>query len=118
MNATIEGIVKGGVLCEDRAEVLLLLFILTANGVLPGVSDTTIRHNTQITHHTKLHTTLKQNTAPRMEASLNISTVALRVVGGDENGTQYFGYNWPNCSWGYKYGDLTLQVGGVSNLRQ
>jgi hypothetical protein len=22
------------------------------------------------------------------------------------------------CSWGYKYGDLALQVGGVSNLRE
>jgi hypothetical protein len=25
---------------------------------------------------------------------------------------------WPPCSWGYKYGNLALQVGGVSNLRQ
>jgi hypothetical protein len=46
----------------------ILLFILTANGLLPGGSGTTIRHNTQITHtpqnntshsnktqHTKLH---------------------------------------------------------------
>jgi hypothetical protein len=31
--------------------LLLLLFILTANGVLPGEIDTTIRHNTQHTSH-------------------------------------------------------------------
>jgi hypothetical protein len=31
---------------------------LTANVVLPGGSDITVRHNTQ-----KIHTTLKQNTA-------------------------------------------------------
>jgi hypothetical protein len=31
-----------------------LLFILTANGFLPGGSGTTIRHNTQGTHITKL----------------------------------------------------------------
>jgi hypothetical protein len=36
----------------------LLLFILTANGFLPGGSGTTIRHNTQITHIT-------QNNTPR-----------------------------------------------------
>jgi hypothetical protein len=33
--------------------VLLLLFILTANGVLPGGIGTTIRHNIQITHVTQ-----------------------------------------------------------------
>jgi hypothetical protein len=32
---------------------LFLLFTLTANGFLPGGSGTTIRHNTQITHHPK-----------------------------------------------------------------
>jgi hypothetical protein len=41
-----------------HTQVMLLLFILTANGVLPDSSGTTIRHNTEITH-----TTLKQNTA-------------------------------------------------------
>jgi hypothetical protein len=41
--------------------IILLLFILTANGFLPGGSGITIRHNTQITphsnktQHTKLH---------------------------------------------------------------
>jgi hypothetical protein len=39
-------------------KVLLLLFILTENVVLPSGTGTTTGHNTQITH-----TTLKQNTA-------------------------------------------------------
>jgi hypothetical protein len=39
-------------------ELLLLLFILTANGFLPGENGTTIRHNTQITRIT-------QNNTPR-----------------------------------------------------
>jgi hypothetical protein len=30
----------------------------------------------------------------RVEAGPNTSTVALRVVGGDEKGTQCLGYNW------------------------
>jgi hypothetical protein len=45
-----------------------------------------------------------------VEAGSNTSTVALRVVGGDEKGTQCLGV--------YKYGDLALRVGGVSNLRK
>jgi hypothetical protein len=42
--------------------IMFLLFILTANGVLPGGSGNIIRHNKQITprsnetQHTKLHT--------------------------------------------------------------
>jgi hypothetical protein len=28
------------------------------------------------------------------------------------------GITEPPCSWGYEYGDLTLQVGGVSNPRE
>jgi hypothetical protein len=55
----------------------------------------------------------------RVEAGSNTSTVALRVAGGDEKGTQCLevklGHHIPG---GYKYGDLALQVGGVSNLRQ
>jgi hypothetical protein len=31
---------------------------------------------------------------PRVEAGSNTSTVALRVVGGDEKGTRAWGYNW------------------------
>jgi hypothetical protein len=54
-----------------------------------------------------------------VEAGSNTSTVELRVGGGDESGTQclgvYLGYPVPG---GYKYGDLALQVGIVSNLRQ
>jgi hypothetical protein len=38
-----------------------MLFILTANGFLPGGSVTAIRHNTQVTHRTK-YNTLKQIT--------------------------------------------------------
>jgi hypothetical protein len=56
---------------------------------------------------------------PRVEAGLNTSSVALRVVGGDEKGTQcpevQLGHSVPG---GYKYVDLALQVGGVSNLRE
>jgi hypothetical protein len=55
----------------------------------------------------------------RVEAGSNTSTVALRDVGGDEKGTQclgtYLGHPVPG---GYKYGDLVLQVGGVSKLIQ
>jgi hypothetical protein len=54
----------------------------------------------------------------RDEAVSNTSTVALRVVGGNEKGTQCLGCNWATCSWGYKYGDVALLVGGVSNLTQ
>jgi hypothetical protein len=40
----------------------------------------------------------------------------LRVVRGDENWTHYQkGITGPSCSGGYRFGDLTLQVGGVSN---
>jgi hypothetical protein len=54
-----------------------------------------------------------------VEEGSNTSTVALRVVGGDEKGTQYLGvYPGHPVAGGYKYGDLALQVGGVSNLRQ
>jgi hypothetical protein len=45
-----------------------------------------------------------------VEAGSNTSTVAPRVVGGVEKGTLFLG--------GYKYGDLALQVGGVSNFRR
>jgi hypothetical protein len=50
----------------------------------------------------------------------NTSTVSLRVVEGDGKGTQCpGGITGPPCSWvGYKYVDLAIQVGGVSNLRQ
>jgi hypothetical protein len=49
----------------------------------------------------------------RVEAGSNTSTAVLRVLGGDQKRTQ--GHPVPG---GYKDGDLALQVGGVSNLRQ
>jgi hypothetical protein len=39
------------------------LFILTANGFLPGSSGNTMRHNKQITYITQNNTTIKRNTA-------------------------------------------------------
>jgi hypothetical protein len=54
-----------------------------------------------------------------VEAGSNTSTVILRVVRGDEKGNQCVGLQLGHSVLGlYKYGDLTLQVGGVSNLRQ
>jgi hypothetical protein len=54
-----------------------------------------------------------------VEAGSNTSTVALRVVMGDEKGTQYLGiYAGHPVPGGYKYRDLALQFGKVSNLRQ
>jgi hypothetical protein len=50
-----------------------------------------------------------------VETGSNISTIVLRVVGGDEKGTQCLGHPVPGR---YKYRDLALQVGEVSNLRQ
>jgi hypothetical protein len=67
----------------------------------------------------KVNQSNKRIDRSRVEAGLNTSTVALRVVGGDERGTQCLrikpGHPVPG---GYKYEDLALQVGGVSNLRQ
>jgi hypothetical protein len=53
----------------------------------------------------------------RVEAGYNTFTVALRVVRGDGKGTQclgvYLGHPVPG---GYKYGELALQVRGVSRI--
>jgi hypothetical protein len=55
----------------------------------------------------------------RVEAGSNTSTVALRVVGDDEKRTQCLGVELDHpVPGGYKYGDLVLQAGGVSNLRE
>jgi hypothetical protein len=55
----------------------------------------------------------------RVEVGSNISTEALLVVGGDEKGTQRLGVQLGHpVPGGYKHGDLALQVGGLSNLRQ
>jgi hypothetical protein len=51
--------------------ISLLLFILTANGYLPGNSVTTIRHNTLITHYTQNNTTIKWNTAHKTTHTIN-----------------------------------------------
>jgi hypothetical protein len=52
------------------------------------------------------------------ESGSNTATVSLQVVGGDEKGAQCLGIKPSRpILRGYKYGDLALQVGGVSNLR-
>jgi hypothetical protein len=44
---------------------------------------------------------------------------AVRVIGGDEKGTQCLGVQPDHpVPGGHKYGDLAFQVGGVSNLRR
>jgi hypothetical protein len=54
-----------------------------------------------------------------VEAGSNTSTVALQVVEGDEKGTECLGVKLGHpVPGGYKYRDLALQVGGVSNMRQ
>jgi hypothetical protein len=55
----------------------------------------------------------------RVEAGPNTSTVALRVVGGDENGTQCLGCNWATLFLGdINMGTWPSRLGRVSNLRQ
>jgi hypothetical protein len=62
---------------------------------------------------------LEETSSSLVEAGWNISTVALRVVGGDEKGTQCLGMQLGHpVLGGYKYGDLVLQVGGGTNLKQ
>jgi hypothetical protein len=53
-----------------------------------------------------------------MEAGLNSCTLALRVLGSDEVEPSTWGYNWVTLLLGYIYGDLIVQVEGVSNLGQ
>jgi hypothetical protein len=51
-----------------------------------------------------------------VEASYNSSTLALRVVRGDKNENPVpGGITLHSAPGGYKYGDLALQVGVVSN---
>jgi hypothetical protein len=55
----------------------------------------------------------------RKEAGSNTSTVALRVVGGDEKGTQCLGVAPGHpVPGGYKHGGMAFQFWGVSNPRQ
>jgi hypothetical protein len=54
-----------------------------------------------------------------MEVDSNTSTVALRVAGGDEKGTQCLGAQLDQpVPRVYKCGDLALHIGEVLNLRQ
>jgi hypothetical protein len=58
---------------------ILLLFNWTANGFLPGGSDTTMRHNThKYTYHTKWHIALKQNTAHKSAEAIKVTLHAIR----------------------------------------
>jgi hypothetical protein len=55
----------------------------------------------------------------RVEVGLNTSIVALRVVGGDENGSRYLRIQAGHLVlWKHKYVDPALQIGGVWNLRE
>jgi hypothetical protein len=48
-----------------------------------------------------------------VEVGSNTSTISLRVVGGEEKGTQCLGVKLGHpVPRGYKYGDLAFQVGG------
>jgi hypothetical protein len=54
-----------------------------------------------------------------MEAGSNNFTVALGVVGGDEEGIRCLRVQLDHpVPGGYKYGDLALHVGEASNLRE
>jgi hypothetical protein len=52
---------------QDCQYFIYYLFILTANGILPGGSDTTIRHNTN-------NTTIKRNTAHKTTHTIKDTT--------------------------------------------
>jgi hypothetical protein len=57
-------------------------------------------------------TLIRREAVSRVEAGSNTSTVALRVVGGDEKGTQCLGVELGHpIPGGYKYGDLALRLG-------
>jgi hypothetical protein len=59
---------------------------------------------------------LQFRSTPRVEAGYNTFTVALRDVRGNKKGTQCPGEKLGHpVPWGYQYGDLALQVGGVSD---
>jgi hypothetical protein len=60
-----------------------------------------------------------ESDSSRVEAGSNTSTVDLRVVGGDKKGTKCLGVKLGHpVPGGYKYGNLALQIWGVSNLRE
>jgi hypothetical protein len=58
---------------------LLLLFILTANGYLPGGSGTTIRHNKQIKHITQNYTNDKGHMTHK-EYNENTITITTTII--------------------------------------
>jgi hypothetical protein len=68
---------------------LLFLFILTVNGVLPGGSGTTIRHNTlthtshKITHHAQTKHSAQNYTNNRGHAThneCNANTITTTII--------------------------------------
>jgi hypothetical protein len=71
--------------------------------------------------HTRSYLTHARNSIgvrPRVEAGSNNCAdcvVAVRVGKGTQfvGGGKGRGHNWARCAYGYKYGDLGLQVGGV-----
>jgi hypothetical protein len=60
----------------------------------------------------------KEIRLPRVEVGSNTSTVALRVVGGDEKERSAWRYNWATLLLGNINTGTCLQVGGVSNLKE
>jgi hypothetical protein len=56
---------------SDWPESTLLLFILNSNGLSPGGSGTTVKHNTQTTHITQNNTTIKRNTVHKTTHTIN-----------------------------------------------
>jgi hypothetical protein len=62
---------------------------------------------------------VRQSAVCNVEAESNTCTVALRVAGGEEKGTQCLGVQLCRpVPGGYIKVDLALQDGGVWNLRQ
>jgi hypothetical protein len=74
----------------SSAHFFFFLFILTANGFLPGDSDNTIRHNTQITHITQNNTTIKRNTEHKTTHTIKDTLHRMN--------TNNHHYTWLRCS--------------------
>jgi hypothetical protein len=62
--------------------LLFYLFIYTANGFLSGGTDTTIRHNTQITPHSNKtqHTELHSNKGHTIQNEYNANMIIQSLV--------------------------------------
>jgi hypothetical protein len=52
---------------------------------------------------------LSQKKEARVEEGPNTSTVALRIIGGDEKGTQFLGYNWVTLPLGDRLGESRVR---------